>query len=135
MDIRLGAQALGLLLGLLTGAAQGLAYDILRPPRHGSGPLAGALLDALFCLAAGGGVFALAMSSGSGRLGTWELAAALAGFLLYMRLLSPPVLRAYMSGLSAGEAVAALCKRNIEKITISAKLFFQKLRKCFIIKK
>ena len=81
-------QALFLLLAVGLGAGLGLLYDLLRPLRRRTND---ALWDLLFCLAAALGCFCFAMYSGSGRLGSGELAAALAGFLLYVHALSPSV--------------------------------------------
>lgn len=82
------AQALFLLLAAGLGVGLGLLYDLLRPLRRRTGD---ALWDLLFCAAAALGGFCFAMRSDSGRLGSGELAAALAAFWLYARLLSPAV--------------------------------------------
>ena len=85
-------QALALLPALALGAGMGLLYDLLRPPRYHGGAVLGAVLDLLFALAAGAGAFVFALAAPSGRLGLWELAATLLGFLLYLHFLSPLVL-------------------------------------------
>ena len=82
-------ELLRLLLALLLGFALGFVYDVLRPPRRRFGRAAAALLDLLFGLFAAIAVFLFTMSAGEGRLGLWELAASLLGFLLYLHSLSP----------------------------------------------
>ena len=77
-----------LLLALLTGAATGLIYDLLRPLRRRSGRVGSAVLDVLFALCAGTAAFVFAMSAPGGRLGMWELTLILAGFIAYMYTLS-----------------------------------------------
>ena len=89
MEVDLYAQALGLLRSAALGLAGGMLYDLLRPLRHRLRPLAALLCDAFFCLLLGAASFALAMSAGSGRLGTVELCAGLAAFLLYLNGISP----------------------------------------------
>ncbi len=74
------AAALG--QALLLGLALGLLYDLLRPLRHRAGRAA-PLLDLLFSLLAGASSFLFAMRAPGGRMGLWELAAALLGFLLW----------------------------------------------------
>ena len=88
MALSIRVQALFLLLALGLGAGLGLLYDLLRPLRRRTGD---ALWDLLFCAAAAFGCFCFAMHSESGRLGSGELAAALAGFCLYAHALSPGV--------------------------------------------
>ena len=74
-------QALRLTAGLALGAALGLVYDLLRPLRRRAGR-AGALFDVLFALLGGAAAFVFACAAPDARLGTWELGAMLAGFLL-----------------------------------------------------
>ena len=113
-------QAAALGLAFCLGLASGLLYDLLRPPRRALGR-AGALLDALYCLAVGAGLFVFAMSAGDGRLGQWELAAALLGFLAYLHVLSPlllPPIRRLADGtarLCQGLEARAKKLRKIEK--------------------
>ena len=92
MSLSLSHQGWALLLSLTMGAGIGLLYYILLPARRHSGAALARLLDALFAVTAAAALFFFAMASGNGRLGTWELAAALLGFLLYMHLLSPLLL-------------------------------------------
>lgn len=86
--MNIGAQGCALLIAHGGGWLLGLLYDLLRPPRRRMGRGLAALLDILFCTAAGSAAFLFAMSAGSGRLGCWELLAALCGFLLYQYTLS-----------------------------------------------
>ncbi len=74
-----GAAALA--QALLLGLALVLLYDLLRPLRRRAGRAA-PLLDVLFAVLSGLAVFLFAMRAPSGRLGQWELSAALGGFLL-----------------------------------------------------
>ena len=120
-------QALRLLLALLLGLSTGLLYDLLRPLRRAAGTVAAAGLDALFCLLTGAGIFLFAMSAGDGKLGQWELCAALLGFLAWLHLLSPfvlPVFEKIHRFLAAG---LALCKKSLKIFLHFTKFFFQKL--------
>lgn len=120
-------QAIRLLLALLLGLSTGLLYDLLRPLRRAAGMIAAAGLDALFCLLTGAGIFLFAMSAGDGKLGQWELCAALLGFLAWLHLLSPfvlPVFEKIHRFLAAG---LALCKKSLKNYIHFIKFFFQKL--------
>ena len=107
------ALALGPALGL--GAGLGLLYDLLRPPRRRSGPVFAALLDVLFALAAAAGAFFYAMGAESGRLGLWELTAALLGFLFYLHVLSPAVLPVLELPYRVIENMMRLFKKAVKK--------------------
>lgn len=116
-------QALFLLLAAGLGAGLGLLYDLLRPLRRRTND---ALWDLLFCLAAALGCFCFAMYSGSGRLGSGELAAALAGFLLYVHALSPsvaPLLERLTRGIGS---IWIFMGGRLKKIQIYEKKFFKK---------
>lgn len=126
---------LALLLALTLGALAGIIYDLLRPLRRRAGHGPGAALDALFCLITGAALFTYAMGAGNGRLGLWELAAALLGFLAYMHTLSDPILKFFTAILDGLCKAAVFCKKIIKKTALSAKSIFQKVRECFIIKK
>ena len=126
-------QALELLAFLLGGALLGLAYDMLRPIRRAAGRGGGAL-DVLFCAAGGALFFLLAMRTGSGRMGTWSLAAAAVGFCMYMQTLSALLLPAFTAVNTAAAGAARGCKKVIKKFCKYAKSIFQKSRECFIIK-
>ena len=135
MGVDVARQALSLALALGLGALTGLCYDLLRPLRRRGGRAAGALMDALFCIAAGAALFAYAMSAANGRLGIWELAAALAGFLIYMHTLSGVFLPVFTAAADVFYKIMATCKKTMKKSAVSAKIIFQKVRECFIIKK
>lgn len=135
MALQLRGQALGLLASLLLGLGLGLGYDILRPPRRHGGRVVGALLDVLFSLLAACACFIGAMGAENGRLGLWELAASLLGFLLYLYTLSPMILPVLSAGFELLCRLAARCKFFSEKCQVSAKKFFQNVRKCFIVKR
>ena len=126
-------QALELLAFLLGGAMLGLVYDLLRPIRRAAGRGGGAL-DVLFCAAGGALFFLLAMRTGSGRMGTWSLAAAAVGFCMYMQTLSALLLPAFTAVDTAAAGAARGCKKVIKKFCKYAKSIFQKSRECFIIK-
>lgn len=128
MGIELKAQAGDLALSLVLGITLGLLYDLLRDPRYAAGKLTAALLDIVFCLASGWGLFCIAMRSGNGILGIWELAFALAGFLLYLHFFSDTVLRL------AGKLRSSLSaftdeRKKIKKAGKSLKRVFQKNNK------
>ncbi len=126
-------QVLELLAFLLGGAMLGLVYDMLRPIRRAAGRGGGAL-DVLFCAAGGALFFLLAMRTGSGRMGTWSLAAAAVGFCMYMHTLSAVLLLAFTAVDTAAAGAARGCKKVIKKFRKYAKSIFQKSRECFIIK-
>ena len=121
MDVELGLQARALLLALLMGAGLGVLYDALRPLRRRTGRVAGGLLDALFCAAAGAAAFVYAMGADNGRLGLWELSAALIGFLIYMHTLSAAVLGVFTALLDLLCRAAVLCKKAALRLHASAK--------------
>lgn len=127
MEISLGLQALRLLLALLLGLGTGLLYDLLRPLRRAAGIAAAAGLDALFCLLTGTGLFLFAMGAGDGKLGQWELAAALLGFLAWLHWLSPFVLPVFEKIRRLLAAGLALCKKSLKNFFYFTKFFFQKL--------
>lgn len=126
-------QALELLAFLLGGALLGLAYDMLRPIRRAAGRGGGAL-DVLFCALGGALFFLLAMRAGSGRMGTWSLAAAAVGFCMYMQTLSTVLLPVFTAVDTAVSGAAQGCKKVIKKFCKYAKSIFKKSRECFIIK-
>lgn len=134
MEIRVGEQAMALALALLLGLSTGLLYDLLRPLRRLGGKPLAAAADAAFAFASAFGLFVFAMQADNGRLGTWELAAALLGFLLYMHSLSLvvlPVLEKFFQII--GKGLRAL-KNNLKKIQKRLKSLFPKIKECFKIK-
>ena len=130
LDIRL--QALRLLLALCLGCLGGLLYDLLRPPRWAMGKGA-FLLDLLYCLAVSAAAFAFAMSAPDGRLGQWELSAALLGFLGYLLLLSPLWLPHIFKFFAIVSIPFQFAKEKLKKGAKNAKKFFQKIKECYII--
>ena len=135
MTVTLWDQARSLLLALGLGICLGLLYDLLRPIRRRTGPVSGTLLDLLFCLLSGAAAFVYAMGSAIGRLGLWELSCTLLAFLLYLHTLSGPVLRLFTAVLDLILKLMGPCKKGIKKTALSAKNSFQKVRKCFIVKR
>lgn len=135
MGIELHRQALALLLALGLGVLLGLAYDLLRPPRRRSGQLLGAALDLVFCAAAGFAAFLYAMSAGNGRLGLWELAAMLLGFLLYLSLPSRWLLPLFSRGWELFFRGLDAAKKTLKILRNLAKKCFQIVAECFILKK
>ena len=134
MSLSLSHQGWALLLSLTMGAGIGLLYDILRPARRHSGAALARLLDALFAVTAATALFFFAMASGDGRLGTWELAAALLGFLLYMHLLSPLLLPPMERIFRAMGKFSERTINLIKKVQNKLKNLFPKIRECFRIK-
>ncbi len=134
MEHSIPSQLRAIFLSVLLGAVLGVLYDILRPPRRGLGGMAGALLDGAFCLASGAGLFCIAMSSGSGRLGTWELAGAMAGFLLYMHTLSTGFLCIFTYLFQKTEKAWNCMKTKAKKVLKMMIFFFKNQIKCIIMK-
>ena len=128
METQLSRQGLALLAALLMGVGIGVIYDMLRPVRRRTGRFAGAALDVLFCAASGCAAFAYAMGAGDGRLGLWELAAALVGFLLYMHTLSESLLRLFTALLDALCAVAVAVKKIIGKALLLTRKYLANVR-------
>ena len=134
MSLSVSHQGWALLLSLTMGVGIGLVYDILRPARRQSGAVLARLLDALFAVTAAAALFFFAMASGDGRLGTWELAAALLGFLLYMHLLSPLLLPPVEKIFRGVGAFLIRLEKLIKKVQNKLKKLFPKIRECFRIK-
>ena len=131
----LGRQAAALLFAALLGALAGRLYDLLRPLRGALRQPWAALTDLLYALAVGAGLFFFAMSAGDGRLGLWELTAALLGFLLYLHRLSPRLLplftRAAAKTVKGLESLGKPAKKFAEK----RKKFFQSLKDCYMMRR
>lgn len=129
MEINLQMQALGLVLAGFLGFFLGFFYDLIRPPRTVAGKVCAAVLDVLYSITAGAAVFLYAMGAPGGRLGVWELAASLLGFLLYVHLCSRfvlPVLELLL------RFFGKLWQRGndvLKKIWDLTKIFFQYVRK------
>lgn len=107
-------QALSLLPALGAGLLAGLLYDLLRPLRHSLRPVPAAMLDSLFAVGTTALLFLLAMSAG-GRLGTWELACALLGFLLWLHCLSGVFLRRWKAILKVMLNIMESPKKVLQK--------------------
>ncbi len=121
MELKISEQARLLVLAHAGGWLMGLIYDLLRPPRRRLTKTWASMLDVIFCIVAGAGTFIFAMGAGSGRLGVWELAAALMGFLLYLYTLSrflEPLLDKICGG---AWKIAAGLKKLTKKIKILKK--------------
>ena len=134
MSFSVSHQGWALLLSQAIGLGLGRVYDLLRPPRRAGGTTRTRLLDALFAVTAAVALFFFAMASGSGRLGTWELAASLLGFLLYMHLLSPMLLPPMEKIFRAMGKFLEGMKKIIKKVQNIRKKLFPKIRECFRIK-
>lgn len=101
-------QALELLAFLLGGALLGLMYDMLRPIRRAAGRGGGAL-DVLFCALGGALFFALAMRTGSGRMGTWSLGRGRCRILhVYADAQRSPAARVHRGRCRGGTGVAGV---------------------------
>lgn len=126
MRIDNGRQAQELLLALALGIGAGLLYDLLRPPRWRFGGLRAFLLDALYCLVTGTGLFFYAMSVPDGRLGIGALAAAWTGFLLYHAALSPRLLPQFSKMFQILDKACVHLKKSAKKMLIFEKSSFKK---------
>lgn len=134
MEIDVLQQGLTLLLALLLGAALGLGYDLLRPLRRRSRGVLTALIDVFYALGSGVLAFVFAMGAANGRLGVWELAFTLAGFLAYLHTLSRRVYPIMDGGMNILCGIVKKLKNFFQKTAEMAKFLFQKVRECFIIK-
>ena len=134
MSLSVSHQGWALLLSLAMGVGIGLVYDVLRPARRSGSTALARLLDALFASTAAAALFFFAMASGDGRLGTWELAASLLGFWLYMPLLSPLLLPPMEKIFRAVGRFLTRTKNLIKKVQNNLKKLFPKIRECFRIK-
>ncbi len=120
METNLLDQALSLLCFALLGLGLGLLYDLLRPLRY-AGKHA-FLWDGSFCAAAAAGIFFLSM--GSGRLGLWDITAALLSFCLYINLLSALILPGILG-------ISKTMHNCYENIVLYAKKLQEKAKKFF----
>ncbi len=125
MELRLSAQGLSLLLSGAGGLGLGLFYDLLRPIRRRT---ADWLWDLLFCLGAALLCFCFAMRSESGRLGVWELGAALLGFCLYLNLLSPVLFPIFENFIRLFALILENIHLSLKKVSSFAKKLFANLR-------
>jgi len=113
-------------IALVMGACAGLMYDMLRPVRRKCRKTVGMGLDILYSMLCGMMIFMYAMSADTGKLGLWELVAALTGFLLYLNSLSPPILTLFTKGLDMLCSVCAGLRAMFSKIAGKLKSLVQK---------
>lgn len=135
MEIHITQQAAALALAFVMGLDIGLLYDLLRPLRRLGGKPLAAATDAVFALASAFGLFLFAMKADNGRIGTWELASALLGFLLYMHALSPGVLPVLEKIFQIIGNCLESARKYLKKIQNHLKRLFPKIGECFKIKK
>ncbi|MGI5977044.1 MAG: spore cortex biosynthesis protein YabQ [Candidatus Limivicinus sp.] len=129
MEINVYRQLAGLLIGFLLGAALGLMYDVLRPLRRRCGRAAAAVLDVIYTAASAGAAFAYGMGAENGRIGIWELAAILLGFLIYMHRLSDYIFPFFNFILLKIIDFSDWVKKLFKKIGIWSKMAFQNTKK------
>lgn len=128
-------QAFLLAMAFALGAVIGICYDILRPLRYRCSAFIKVGTDFVFALLSAVLLFLFAMSAGNGRLGVWELAAALAGFLAYLYTLSDMFFAAF------DKAFLLICRggrafgKHISDAANLVKKIFKKISECYIIKK
>lgn len=124
MELSLNEQALALLYFFSGGLALGIVYDMLRPIRRRLS--AGWIPDILFCAIAAAASFVMAMSAGSGRVGTWELMSTLLGFCLYINCASRFILPLFDKAIHILETIFISLKTLIKKISLHAKKILSK---------
>ena len=129
------AEMPSLLPWLLLGMGLGLLYDLLRPPRWAARAAAAALLDLLFAVLAMAAVFLAAMGANEGRLGLWELAAGLLGFLFYLYGLSPAILPLAERAYRVIQNTIRLLKKQVENLRKTAKKYFPNWKDWIIMKR
>lgn len=129
MEIDIRRQALLLAAAFALGAALGLCYDILRPMRRKCGAVGAAGIDFVFALLSCAGLFVFSMSADSGRLGLWELCAALLGFLGYTYTLSDLVFPLLDRSFAFILNVCGKIKNFLKIVLNSAKKVFKKMLK------
>ncbi len=117
------------------GAVIGICYDILRPLRYRCAAFIKVGTDFVFALLSAVLLFLFAMSAGNGRLGLWELAAALAGFLAYLYTLSDVFFAAFDRVFSLLSRGGRALGKHISDIANLVKKIFKKFSECYIIKK
>ncbi len=128
-------QAFLLAMAFALGAVIGICYDILRPLRYRCAAFIKVGTDFVFALLSAVLLFLFAMSAGNGRLGLWELAAALAGFLAYLYTLSDVFFAAFDRAFSLLSRGGRALGKHISDIANLVKKIFKKFSECYIIKK
>lgn len=134
METFISRQAFLIILAFALGALIGLFYDLIRPFRRRCGIFGRTLTDFIFCLISAFTLFTFSMGAGNGRLGQWELAFALMGFLNYLYTVSDRVFSFFDGKLGALISQSGKIKDQAEKYKRSGKKFFKKMLKCYIIK-
>ena len=125
MALSLSSQAVSLLIASAGGVCLGLLYDLLRPIRRRFGDM---LWDLLFCLTAAALCFAFAMRAETGTLGTMDLAASLAGLLLYFHFFSPALFPIFEKSARIIGVFLLNAQIQLKKVPVNAKKLFQNLR-------
>lgn len=128
-------QAFLLAMAFALGAVIGICYDIFRPLRYRCAAFIKIGTDFVFALLSAVLLFLFAMSAGNGRLGLWELAAALAGFLAYLYTLSDVFFAAFDRVFSLLSRGGRALGKHISDIANLVKKIFKKFSECYIIKK
>lgn len=128
-------QAVSLVLAFALGAIIGLCYDVLRPLRRRCPPFVKAGADFAFALLSAVLLFIFSMSEGNGRLGLWELAASLGGFLAYLYTLSDVFFALFDGAFCRLCRIAAKLRKRFSDYINLAKKIFKKFTECYIIKK
>ncbi len=128
-------QAFLLAMAFALGAVIGICYDILRPLRYRCAAFIKVGTDFVFALLSAVLLFLFAMSAGNGRLGLWELAAALAGFLAYLYTLSDVFFATFDRVFSLLSRGGRALGKHISDIANLVKKIFKKFSECYIIKK
>jgi len=127
-------QAFLIVLAFAMGGLLGLCYDVIRPLRRRCGTLGKAFTDFIFSMSAASSLFTFSMGAGNGRLGLWELASALGGFLCYLYTMSDAVFaflnREFAFFLAFGAKIGDVSLKAKNK----TKNFFKKIVRCYIIK-
>ena len=128
MEIIIVQQAAALAIAFAMGVALGFVYDLLRPFRRRASVWAAALIDTVFALISGIFVFIYAMAAPGGRLGLWELALCLLGFLAYIHILSDRIYALTDGSYKFCRHCFRIIKENVQKIHNMTKLFFQNVQ-------
>lgn len=128
MEIYVSKQALALAVAAILGFGLGFVYDVLRPFRRRSKLVFAAVLDVFYGLFSGFSVFIYTMGAPNGRLGLWELAMTLLGFLLYIYTLSDMVYSITDEVFVFFEKIFCSLRGKIKKFPKLTKFFFQNVQ-------
>lgn len=139
MELSITLQLTQACAAILTGAALGIFYDILKTLRLRIWPIT-VILDLIFWLVAAFVLFALGLGPGMGQLRLFMLICVLGGALLYSVSLSPVILAALGAvadfiGVILGYLVKPfkLLGKQIKKTKKNLKNIFQNILKWFRI--